>query len=175
MNMDPVFTSKRLFFREFTPEDWELIYELNSDPEVVKYLHEPQTTPEVAKDVLANTIIPQYRKYNHGRWALFTIEANEFIGWCGLKYRAEAGIVDLGYRFKKKFWGFGYATEAAIRSVEYGFEVLQLPKLFGAAHVDNIASQKVLEKAGLHFVGTSIIDNCLTKTYEIERSSKMVD
>ena len=168
--MCPVFTSKRLFFNEFTPGDWALIYELNSDPEVVKYLHEPQTTAEVAREVLANTIIPQYTKYNHGRWAVYLKHSNEFIGWCGLKYRSETGIVDLGYRFMKKHWGFGYASEAAIRCVEYGFQVLKLARIFGAAHVDNIASQKVLEKAGLQFIGLRIIDNCLTKTYEIIKS-----
>jgi RimJ/RimL family protein N-acetyltransferase len=53
----------------------------------------------------------------------------EFTGWCGLKYLSETNEVDLGYRFMKKFWGKGYATEAALACIEYGFSRLHLQKL----------------------------------------------
>lgn len=169
--MDVIFTSARLRFVEFTMADAPLIYELNSDPDVVRYLHEPLTTLEVANDVLMNTILPQYAKYQHGRWAMYLKDTGEFIGWCGLKYRPEMKMVDLGYRLMKKYWGQGYATEAARRCIEYGFQVLAMKKIFAAAHVDNTASQKVLEKVGMQFIGRQIIDNCLTKTYEIVNDS----
>ena len=141
-----------------------MYFTYSADP---KYLHEPETSLEKAEEVVKNIIIPQYKKYNHGRWAVYLKETHEFIRWCGLKYRPERQVVDLGYRLSKKYWGHGYATEAAKRCLQYGFEVLNLPKIFAAAHVDNIASRKVLEKAGLHFIGIENIDNCLAKTYEI--------
>ena len=87
-----------------------LIYELNSDPEVTKYLHEPFTTLQKAKEVLGEIILPHYQLYNHGRWSAHLSGDNTFIGWCGLKLRAEKNEVDLGYRFIKKYWGFGHAT-----------------------------------------------------------------
>ncbi len=105
--------------------------------------------------------------HNHGRWAVYLQNTDEFIGWCGLKFRPERHEVDLGYRLMKKYWGHGYATEAAKRTIQYGFTVLQLPRLFAAAHVQNFASQKVLEKVGFQYIRDEIIDDCTAKTYEI--------
>ena len=165
--MEVVFTSERLIFRKFTEQDSLLIYDLNSDPEVTKYVHEEPTTKEKALEILTNNILPQYQLYSHGRWAVHLKTTNEFIGWCGLKYRPEIDKIDLGYRFKQKFWGFGYATEAAIRTIQFGFENLQLKEIFGDAHVENIGSQKVLEKARMQFIGFDTIDNCPVKSFKI--------
>jgi RimJ/RimL family protein N-acetyltransferase len=71
----------------------------------------------------------------------------EFLGWCGLKYLFETNEVDLGYRFMKKFWGKGYATEAALACIEYGFATLNLHQIVGRALPGNLASIKVLENA----------------------------
>ena len=57
------------------------------------------------------------------------------------------------------------ATEAARSCVNYGFHTLGIASLFGAAHVNNIASQKVLEKNEFNYVNTRMIDECLAKTY----------
>ncbi len=165
--MTPLFTSTRLIFREFTLQDAPLVYELNNAPGVTKYVHEPPTTPENVQDILANIILPQYQKYKHGRWALHLKDNLEFIGWCGLKRVPERNFPDLGYRFLPKYWGMGYATEAAQRTIEYGFEVLHLEGIFAAALEENIASQKVLEKCGLHFVAFETIDGVNTKTYQL--------
>lgn len=56
--MDVVFTSERLIFRKFAEDDGPLIYQLNSDPEVLKYLHEEPTTLQKAADVVKNVILP---------------------------------------------------------------------------------------------------------------------
>ncbi len=166
--MKILFTSERLNFRNFTEDDGPLIYELNSDPEVLKYLHELPTTKESATQVIRYIIIPQYQKYNYGRWAVHLKTTDEFVGWCGLKYRTDRGVTDLGYRFRQKFWGKGFATEAAMRCIDRGFKEIHLASLFAAAHVDNIASQKVLEKCGFQFISTERIDDCPAKTYELQ-------
>ena len=163
--MDIVFSSKRLLFRKFTEDDHPLIYLLNSDPEVVKYVHEEETTPEKAKLILTENILPQYIKYNYGRWAVHLKRTNEFMGWCGLKYRPELKKPDLGYRFLRKYWGHGYATEAARRTLEYGFKDLLLKQIFAAAHIENNASVVVLEKIGMTFSGYDTIDHCPVKTF----------
>ncbi len=164
--MTPLFTSTRLHFRQFTLEDGPLIYDLNSDPAVIRYVHEPIFTQQQAAKIVATIIVPQYQKYHHGRWAVHLKENSEFIGWCGLKRIPKRNFPDLGYRFFKKHWGKGYATEAAKRIIEYGFEVLQLPGIFAAAHIENIASQKVLEKCGFTFLKEEVIDEITAKTYE---------
>ena len=75
--------------------------------------------------------------------------------------------IDLGYRFKKEFWGKGYATEAAYASIKYGFERLGLQRIVGRAEFDNIGSLKVLEKCGMANIGEQEIEGYPVKTYEI--------
>jgi [ribosomal protein S5]-alanine N-acetyltransferase len=167
--MNVVFESDRLLFRLFTMEDAELVYRLNLDPEVTRFTHDPVSTIERAGEILERTILPQYALYNHGRWAVHLKQDLIFIGWCGLKYRAELKEIDLGYRFMKEFWGMGYATEAAFASVRYGFEKLGLQRIVGRAEPANIASVKVLEKCGMHYIGQEIVDGHEALTYEIHR------
>lgn len=165
--MHIVFETPRLILGQFTQEDAPLILGLNSDPEIVKYVHEPTlTTEEQARKIIIDIILPQYQ--NHlGRWAIYTKSDNEFIGWCGLKYLPEVDETDLGYRLKRSAWGIGYATEAAKHTLGHGFNKLDLKLITGRAHIENLASIKVLEKIGMHFISEGIVDECTVKTYTI--------
>ena len=165
--MHIIFETPRLILRQFTEDDPPLILQLNSDPEIVKYVHEPTLqTEEQAKKIIIDTILPQY-KNNLGRWAIYTKDNNEFIGWCGLKYRPELDEIDLGYRLIRKAWGKGYATEAAHHTLDHGFKSLNLKLITGRAHIENIASIKVLEKIGMNFIGEGIVDDCPVRTYTL--------
>ena len=167
--MHIVFETPRLILRQFTEEDAPLILLLNSDPEVVKFIHEPAlASEEQAKKIFLDIILPQY-KNNLGRWAIYTKTGNEFIGWCGLKYRPEPDEIDLGYRLKKDAWGKGYATEAAKHTLDHGFNNLNLDIIIGRAHIQNYASIKVLEKIGMQFVREELVDNSPVKTYRAFR------
>lgn len=163
--MNIILQTPRLILRQFTEADAPLILSLNSDPEVVKYLHEPTLqTVEHAAQIINDIILPQY-KNNLGRWAIHTKDNMNFIGWCGLKYRPEIDEIDLGYRFMQKAWGKGFATEAAQHTLDYGLNDLQLKLITGRAHIENIASIKVLEKIGMDYVGEGIVDDCPVRTY----------
>ena len=165
--MQIIFETPRLRLRRFTEADAPLILQLNSDPEVIKYVHEhPLETEADAKNIIVNIIMPQYLR-DLGRWAMFSKADNEFIGWCGLKFLAEKNEIDLGYRLNKRSWGMGYATEAATHALEYGFNTLQLPLVHGKAHVENIASLKVLEKIGMKFIREEVEDGCPIKVFTI--------
>lgn len=165
--MHIIFETPRLLLRQFTEEDAPLIYKLNSDPEIVKYVHEPVLENEVqAKKILTHYILLQYQ-LNLGRWAIHTKANNEFIGWCGLKYIEETGIIDLGYRLLKFAWGKGYATEAAKYTLDYGLRDLKIEVITGMAHIENIASLKVLEKIGMNFSKEDIVDKQPVKVYTI--------
>jgi RimJ/RimL family protein N-acetyltransferase len=163
--MHIIFQTPRLILRRFTEDDAPLILSLNSDPHVVKYLHEPVLeSEEHATKILQDIILPQY-KNNLGRLAIHTKEGNEFIGWCGLKYRPEIDEIDLGYRLMQKAWGKGFATEAAQHTLDHGLNNLQLKLITGRAHVENLASIKVLEKIGMDYIGEGIVDDCPVRTY----------
>ncbi len=165
--MHVIIETERLILRRFESGEGQLIYTLNEDPDVTRYTGDPVRDLAHANEVLDQVILPQYALYNHGRWAVHTKPGMEFIGWCGLKYRPERDEVDLGYRFIKTAWGKGYASEAAMASINYGFEKLGLRRIVGRAMPGNIASLKVLEKCGMRFVGEELVDGHPAVTYEL--------
>ncbi len=165
--MHVILETPRLILRRFTEADAPLLLQLNSDPEVVKYVHErPLQTEADAREVIVSIILPQY-ELNLGRWAIHTKADNEFIGWCGLKYLPKNDEIDLGYRLMKTSWGNGYATEAATHTLEYGFNILKIPLVHGKAHVENLASLRILEKIGMKFIREEVEDECPIKVYTI--------
>jgi RimJ/RimL family protein N-acetyltransferase len=160
-----ILETPRLLLRQFTEADALLILQLNNEPGVLQYIPEQELeSEEQALKVLVDIILPQY-KNNLGRWAVHTKDNNEFIGWCGLKWLKETDEIDLGYRYKPSAWGKGYATEAAQYTLNYGLQQLRLKKIVAHAHIDNIASQKVLEKIGMQFVGEGVEDGIPLKGY----------
>ena len=165
--MNVIIETSRLLLRTFTKDDAALIYELNLDPDVIRYTHDPIRDRAHASEILERVIIPQYALYDHGRWAVHKRSNLEFLGWCGLKYRAELNEIDLGYRFKKEGWGKGYATEAAWASIQYAFEKIGLQRIVARAEIDNIGSWKVLEKCGMTYIGDEEVDGYPVKAYEI--------
>ena len=81
--MNVVIETDRLLLRTFTERDAPLLYELNLDPEVTRYTHDPITDLAHARKVLQEVILLQYTLYNHGRWAVLLKSNLEFIGWSG--------------------------------------------------------------------------------------------
>ena len=109
-----------------------------------------------------------------GRMAVILKETGEFIGWAELKRERNVNghevFYDLGYRFLKKYWGKGYATEAAKTFVAYSFNVLNLEKINAYADMPNIASRSVLEKAGLKYIETFNHNGTEESWYELNYS-----
>ncbi len=149
--MKNILETERLFLREFTIDDAQLLIDLNSDIEVIRYTGDGAVEDlDEAKRILTEIIFPQYVN-KIGRWAVCLKSTNEFIGWCGIKYIQENDEYDLGYRFFKKHWNNGYATESAKAVMEYGTNILKLKNIVGRAAIENKNSIKVLEKVGLKF------------------------
>ncbi|MEM7573931.1 MAG: GNAT family N-acetyltransferase [Bacteroidota bacterium] len=154
--------TKRFLLREFEATDLQGVFELDSDPEVHRYLgNKPIKTLEEAEGML-EYIRDQYKNEGIGRWAVIDKATEEFVGWSGLKYervvRPDAPYYDIGYRLKRKFWGQGIATETALAAINYGFQKMELAEIFGGAHVDNLASNHVLKKIGLRHLETFEFD-----------------
>ncbi len=148
--------TERLILRAVEDTDVQGFFELDSDPEVHKYLgNQPIKTMEEAKATI-DYVRNQYVKFGIGRWVVEEKASGEFVGWSGLKYeqtvRTDYDYYDIGYRLKRKFWGKGYATESATAALKYGFQVLNLEEIAGAAHIENIASNRVLRKIGLEWL-----------------------
>jgi RimJ/RimL family protein N-acetyltransferase len=141
----------RLRLRAFSPGDLDRLVELDSDPEVMRYITYGVPTP---RDVYERTILPRWLATHDAdpRLGYFAAERHdgEFLGWFHLRPdRFDAGEQELGYRLARRHWGQGYATEGARALIEHGFRVAEAPKVSARALVGNRASQAVMRKCGL--------------------------
>jgi len=139
----------RLLLREFLPDDALPMFELNNDPEVLKFTgDQPFSSLAEASSFLDN--YDHYKIHGFGRWAVLLKESQQFIGWCGLKKNADH-LVDLGFRFFREYWNQGYASEAAQACLDYGFYQLKLDEIIGRCSLHHSASARVLEKIGFRY------------------------
>ncbi|WP_421948665.1 GNAT family N-acetyltransferase [Phaeodactylibacter xiamenensis] len=172
--MSPTLETARFILRKPEEQDAQGFFDLDSDPEVHKYLgNNPIKTMDQAHDTIAY-VRNQYDQYGIGRWAVIDKATQDFVGWSGLKFettvRTDMDYYDLGYRLRRQYWGQGIATETSLAALEYGFETLKLEEIFAGAHVDNIGSNKVLQKVGLRLIEVFEFDGDEHNWYGISKS-----
>ena len=151
--------------QEITIAHAPVMYELNLDPEVLKYTGD-DPFPSLEATTAFIQSYDQYREYQVGRLAVHMKDTGTCIGWCGLKYDAENDEYDVGFRFFRAYWQQGYATETAKAAIAHGFDVLKLQRIVGRAMVDNHASIRVLQKIGMQLAHTFDFDGHPGVVYE---------
>jgi RimJ/RimL family protein N-acetyltransferase len=150
--------TERLVLRQFTEDDVENLVELDSDPDVMHFINGGRPTPrrEIVGDVLP-AFLDYYRRFaGYGFWAAIEKTSGQFVGWFHFRPATDAGPeeVELGYRLRKSFWGKGYATEGSRALIDKGFAELGVERVVAFTMVVNVASRRVMEKAGLRLVRT---------------------
>ncbi len=147
--MKTIVETERLVLREFSPKDANDMFQLNADPEVIKYTGDPPFTSVNEAEVFLKNY-SDYERNGFGRWAVISKQTGEYLGWCGLKLN-EQNLVDIGFRFFRNQWGKGFATESARATLKVAFNDLKIDEVIGRASRDNLASVKVLEKLNMKF------------------------
>ena len=147
--------TERLRLRRITADDVGLLVELDSDPEVMRFLT-GQPTP---RKEIENVVLPEILKVYDEHPELGTFAAEQkvdgtFIGWFGLQPTAAPKTVDVGYRLKRTAWGKGYATEGTRALIDKAFAELGADRVYASTMAVNTASRRVMEKAGMRFVRT---------------------
>lgn len=145
--------TERLYLRPFKKEDAPFLYELNSDEEVMRYtgdfaFKDLEAAKKFAMDYVSNSQ-GQFALYKMGRIAVIRKEDNAFLGWSGLKKNVNNGYVDIGYRFMKKYWKKGYATESGLEVLRHAFHDHKIEYLVAHVHELNYGSQIVAQKLGM--------------------------
>jgi RimJ/RimL family protein N-acetyltransferase len=160
-----ILRTPRLVIRQFTEDDLDNLFDLNSDPEVMRYLGRP-----APRDVLRDDVIPfhldVYRRLDRlGTWAAESADTlsegrGEFLGWFHFRPGPDGDItnIDLGYRLRRSAWNQGYATEGSRALITMGFTDLGVQRVFAHTMTVNIGSRRVMEKCGLTLVGTNPYD-----------------
>lgn len=150
--------TERLVLRRVTMADVDLLVELDSDPEVMRYLTGGSATP---REVIEHDYVPHWLRYydqykGFGFWVAIEKATGRFLGW--FHFRPPAGaaadVVELGYRLRRAAWGQGYATEGSRALITRGFTELGVRRVVASTYQDNLASRRVMEKVGLRLVRT---------------------
>lgn len=146
----PWLQTLRLDMREFTPADSDDLWKLNSDARVMRYIGDGKPADRKRHGVIMRRVL-NYPKWfpDLGFWYTTRRDTGAFVGWFTLKYCGRSADIETGYVLAPDAWGLGFATEGATALVDYAFDDLMLDRVIGVTHPDNVASQNVLQKAGL--------------------------
>jgi RimJ/RimL family protein N-acetyltransferase len=151
--MEVFLETERLVLRRFTKADADQLFELDGDPEVMRFLTGGEPTP---RDVIENETLPSFLCYHErfegfGFWAATEKPTGEFLGWFEFRPIEGGGPeeVELGYRLRRSAWGKGYATEGSRALIRKGFTELGVRRVVAQTMAVNTASRRVMEKAGL--------------------------
>ncbi|GGQ30593.1 GNAT family N-acetyltransferase [Streptosporangium pseudovulgare] len=151
--------TERLILRRITEDDADNLVELDSDPEVMRYLSGGEPT---SREKIVNEVLPRILSYagDQGFFAAIEKPTEEFLGWFHLraKHGEPEDEPELGYRLRKIAWGKGYATEGSVALIRKAFSELGARRVHAEALAANIASRRVMEKAGLQYVRSFHVD-----------------
>jgi ribosomal-protein-alanine N-acetyltransferase len=150
----PTLETERLILRKLTLDDAQDMFEYAQDTEIARLgLWDPfYVLQDSVNDI--NEALEGYASGKMITWAMEHKEDQKMIGRLGFgQYQPADSRADVGYAMNRRYWGKGYATEAIRRVVRFGFEVMNLNRIGAVVLPENIASIRVLEKAGLKFEG----------------------
>jgi len=144
----------RLILHPFVADDLDEYHaQIYSDADVTRYLPGGAPRPREGTKKVLDFAIQHGEEFGYTLWAVVDKTSEAFLGHCGLVRLYNGVEVEVAYAFGKAFWGQGYASEAARASLRFGFENAGLEQIIALAVPDNTASQRVMQKIGMHYQG----------------------
>ncbi len=157
----------RLCLKRFRNEDLNRYAAIMSDDEIGKWFPGGKgfTIEQATKSF--GSILKHWEKHGFGIYAVTRREDGILLGRCGLNYIDETSEVEVDFVIAKNYWRRGYATEAAKACLAYGFEALNLDRIIALSKPENVASRRVMEKAGMRYVKDAQYWGIICAYYEI--------
>ena len=156
--MDVLLETDRLVLRQFTAADLDNLVELDSDPDVMRYITGGRPTPrEQVRDEVLPAFLAYYERFaDYGFWAAVDKATGQFLGWFHLRppEGANPDEPELGYRLLRSAWGKGYATEGSRALIRKAFTELGARRVYAETMAVNRGSWRVMEKVGMRLVRT---------------------
>ncbi|HHB78891.1 MAG TPA: N-acetyltransferase [Saprospiraceae bacterium] len=146
-----LFTSERLGFRAWKQEDIGELSAMNKDPDVMEFF--PSTLSVADSQDLLNRLQAQYQENHFTFYAVELLQDQSFIGFIGLARTSFeedfTPCVEIGWRLKKSAWNCGYATEGALRCLDFASHDLGIDGVYSFTPCVNFRSEKVMKKIGM--------------------------
>jgi len=146
----PRLVTSRLVLRRLTVEDADAMFAFVRDPRITEFVSW-EAHASIERTVLyLMTVETAYRESDLQEWGVTTRRGGRLVGTCGFaRVDLDHARAELGYTIGRRYWGRGYATEAAAEVMRYGFEALDLHRVEAQCAVGNAASERVLVKLGM--------------------------
>lgn len=150
----PELETDRLKFRAIKKSDLNDIYEYSSNPKTSQYLlWEPHKSLEYTKKFI-EIVLAKYKLGDYHDWAIVLKENKKMIGTCGFtRIDEQNSIAEIGYVLNPLYWGYGLATEAAKKILDFAFNILGVNRVEARFLFGNEASLNVMTKLGMKFEG----------------------
>ncbi len=144
-----VLETKRLVLRHLTLDDVDAVFAVIGDPETMKFYPQRFSHDDAVRWVTRSR--KRYRTDGYGLLAVVLKSNREVIGNCGLMLQDVEGesLLEVGYHFRRDYWGHGYATEAARGCMAYAFGHLKAEKVVSLILPENLPSRRVAERNGM--------------------------
>jgi len=151
-----ILETSRLKLRAYEVGDVDAVASYSTREEFIRFLPLPPQTLESAAEFVSRIVGGgQPDAKNDWHFAIQIGNTPKLIGTIRIGIREpEHRQADVGYALHHDLWGNGYATEALGRIIKFGFEDLSVERIWATADIDNIASWRVMEKAGMQREGT---------------------
>lgn len=150
----PILSTLRLTLRPLQDADAAVLYHIYQQEGVLTYFPSPTPPPLKSVERFIAGQEQHWQAHGYGNWAVTRSGEEEIIGWAGLQFLKELDETEVGYLLAPAHWGKGYATEAAQAALCFGFNRFDLDHIIALVHPDNLASRRVIEKCGLHYLET---------------------
>ena len=145
--------TSRLILRPWKESDLKPFYALNSNTEVMRYF--PRCLTPEQSDALAHKFQRIIETQGWGFWAVELKQSGDFIGFTGLNAQPSqftfSPCTEIAWRLEQKYWGNGFATEAATACLHFAFDSLKLDQVVAFTAVQNTKSQAVMQRLGMQF------------------------
>ncbi|MED2186720.1 GNAT family N-acetyltransferase [Bacillus wiedmannii] len=173
-----------LYLQEFTVNDAESIYKIANQPEIEKFLPDWKSTKEQRVNWVTNDEIPENKAFLHAvrttnniddhilKLGIFKKSPNEFVGWCctSMKDELPSPNREIMYAVSSEYHNKGYATKATKGLINYLFKNTNVDVLNAIAVINNVPSNKVIEKCGFTYLGQQMIENQIYNHYVLSKS-----
>jgi RimJ/RimL family protein N-acetyltransferase len=165
----PTVRTPHLVLRPLQEADASILLRIYQTEGVLRYFPNPIPPPlEKVQRFIAGQQA-HWEKHGYGNWGILLEGQAEVVGWVGLQYLPELNETEVGFLLARPFWGKGYATEAALASLNFGFENFKLDHIIALVHPDNLASRRVIEKCSMKYVDTLPLWGIELMRHRIER------
>lgn len=166
MSHQILFSTDRLNCRYWYPGDVDAIFAVYSDEEGARWVDDGQPIEYSECQRWIEVTLANYDRRGYGMFALDDISTGQTVGFCGLVHPGDQEEAEIKYAFLRSCWGRGLASEVVPAMLAFGLHEHGLDSVIATVASENVASQRVLLKAGMQLVRIEEENEGKTHVYE---------